>query len=160
VRAGSPVRIDIVLKNTSDHDLRFVTFPIPDAGPEVAASNFGATVVDTDGKAAPYTAMGERLMKPVGGYSMPFGWIVEAPKTCGPDKKRYSRTAPPQSCPFCTDAEIEEANRNCGTSRISFDIGKLYDLSKPGKYNIQLSRYDGDSRQLVNSNKVVVTITP
>lgn len=160
MKAGSSVKIEIVLRNISDHDLRFVTFPVADAGAEAAAINFSAAVVDSDGNAAPYTALGERLMNSALSYSMPVAWIVEAPNTCGPDKKRYSRTALPQWCPFCTDADIKEANRKCGASRISFDIGKLFDLSKPAKYTIQISKYVADRKQFVNSNKVVATITP
>ncbi len=46
-----------------------------------------------------------------------------------------------------------------GTGQIGADITRLYDLSRPGKYTVQVSRFDPDSRTTVKSNKVEIRIT-
>jgi hypothetical protein len=42
------------------------------------------------------------------------------------------------------------------------DIGRLYDLSQPGKYVIQVSRRASDNPKdgVIKSNKITVTVTP
>jgi hypothetical protein len=78
--------------------------------------------------------------------------------------KGYSLKRPPDSCgPFCTAADVDAANRDgrdCGLTRADLVVSRLYDLSKPGKYAIQVTRPDLGSRTLVKSNAVTVTITP
>jgi hypothetical protein len=39
-------------------------------------------------------------------------------------------------------------------------VNKLYDLSKPGKYTIQVEHEDPDTKTNVKSNTIIVTITP
>ncbi len=39
-------------------------------------------------------------------------------------------------------------------------LDKLYDLSKPDKYAIQVERIDDDTKAIVKSNKLTVTVTP
>lgn len=41
-----------------------------------------------------------------------------------------------------------------------FILNRFYDLSNPGKYTIQVQRMDPDSKVLVKSNIITVTITP
>jgi len=40
------------------------------------------------------------------------------------------------------------------------EISAFYDLSQPGKYTIQVSRKDPESKTDVNSNMITVTLTP
>ena len=44
------------------------------------------------------------------------------------------------------------------TYESTLEIGKLYDLTKPGKYNIQVQRRDLDTRILVKSNTITVRV--
>jgi hypothetical protein len=39
-------------------------------------------------------------------------------------------------------------------------LDKLYDLSKPGKYTIQASRFDDESKTWVKSNTITLTVVP
>ena len=39
------------------------------------------------------------------------------------------------------------------------NLNKLYKLSRPGKYTIQVNRYD-DAKTLVKSNIIAVTLAP
>lgn len=39
-------------------------------------------------------------------------------------------------------------------------LNKIYDLSKPGEYTIQVQRMDPDSKILVKSNTLTITVTP
>lgn len=40
------------------------------------------------------------------------------------------------------------------------NVAKLYDLSRPGKYTIQVERLDEQSKAFVESNTITVTVTP
>jgi len=42
----------------------------------------------------------------------------------------------------------------------SVNVSKLYDLNPPGKYTIQFGRFDRETKTLVRSNTVTVTVTP
>jgi hypothetical protein len=42
----------------------------------------------------------------------------------------------------------------------SISVSKLYDLSQPGEYNIQVQRFDPATEAMVKSNIVKVTVTP
>jgi hypothetical protein len=44
------------------------------------------------------------------------------------------------------------------TNRVN--VSEMYDLSRPGKYEIQFNRYDDESKSVVTSNKITVTVTP
>jgi hypothetical protein len=53
---------------------------------------------------------------------------------------------------------IKLGNTFEGTS----DIGRLYDMSRPGKYHVQVSRRASENEKdgVVESNKIRVTVTP
>lgn len=40
------------------------------------------------------------------------------------------------------------------------DIAKLYDMKRPGKYTIKLTRFDDQTKAAVTSNSVIVTVVP
>lgn len=158
VKSGSEVRVKIVLRNTTDHELRFVH----DVGGPFL---YRGSVVDGSGNAATYTEFGRRTwgqnLGPFDFSGFPFIEIAEAPQTCV-SGNRYSASKPPtQRCgPFCTSADIELANRDCGLLREELVISQLYDLTKPGKYTIQLERYDAESKTTIKSNTISVMIVP
>ena len=163
IRAGGEVRVKIVLRNLTDHELVFSFFPLlrDDTGDVVG---FGGTVTDADGKLAPYTELGAKVWRPserekFGDFLQSGTDFVEAPKTCVPGL--YSREHPPRDCGPCTDKQIEAANRDCGQVVSELVVSRLQDMSKPGVYSIQLEHGDpGGSRQPVKSNILKVTITP
>jgi hypothetical protein len=39
------------------------------------------------------------------------------------------------------------------------DLSQLYDLTKPGKYNVQIQRLDSNTNSVVTSNLVTLTVT-
>jgi len=44
------------------------------------------------------------------------------------------------------------------TNRVN--VTQVYDLSRPGKYTIQVKQYDDESKSFVKPNKITVTVTP
>jgi hypothetical protein len=44
------------------------------------------------------------------------------------------------------------------TDRVN--VSDLYDFSHPGKYTIQVKQYDVESKSIVTSNKITMTVTP
>ena len=40
------------------------------------------------------------------------------------------------------------------------NVDELYDMRRPGKYTIQIDRFDEESKTTVKSNKITVTIAP
>lgn len=44
--------------------------------------------------------------------------------------------------------------------KYQLDISELYDLNRPGRYNIRIERFDDISRTFVKSNAVTVIVTP
>jgi hypothetical protein len=63
---------------------------------------------------------------------------------------------------------VEESAAICylvprGTLSYSMDISKQYDLSKPGRYTVQVTRSVSDdppSNDVVESNEITVTVVP
>lgn len=47
-----------------------------------------------------------------------------------------------------------------GVLKDTVQLDKLYDLSQPGKYTVQLERVDVLTKILVKSNQITVTVTP
>jgi hypothetical protein len=163
VRAGSEIRVKIVVRNLTDHEVLFGYIPLLRDGTGDVVG-FKGTVTDADGKLVPYTELGARVWrysdKDKGIEALQEGLAtIEAPKSCAPGL--YSRDHPPRYCGPCTDDKIEFANRNCGQLLRELVVSRLQDLSRPGVYNIQLEHYDPvGSKQWVKSNTVKVTVTP
>ena len=42
----------------------------------------------------------------------------------------------------------------------SISISKMYDMTKPGKYQVQVQRTDPESKVIVKSNTIGITVTP
>lgn len=62
---------------------------------------------------------------------------------------------------FVDSDELPTFDRKSGEAFTrNLDVSGLYDLSEPGNYTVQVSRFDGDSKTLVKSNTVTVTVVP
>jgi hypothetical protein len=165
LKAGSEVRVGIVLKNTAEHEIRVITVAVPenDTGDTI---QFRATVLDGRGDPVPFTALGVRRWKDntgIDGSGMS-GTEIVPPLTDCKLGKGYSPNRLPSACaPFCSAAQLDAANRqngDCGLARAELVVSRMYDLSKPGKYTIHVTRYDYASKTIVKSNPITVTITP
>jgi hypothetical protein len=163
LKAGSAVTVKIVLTNTTDHEIRNLVIPV--AGDDVGDTvMFKASVVDGHGDPAPFTVRGAKSWKDEGAdTSVTFVETVAPGKDCKLGRG-YSPNRQPATCrPFCSATELDAANRDgrdCGLARAELIVSRLYDLSKPGKYTIQVTRRDDASKTIVKSNPITVTITP
>jgi hypothetical protein len=129
VRAGSEVRVKIVMKNVTDHQIR-IPGKAEVRGDDVVPANCHATVTDAKGARAPLTNYGEKM------WGRPLEEGHEGTWVFGTMEAGEER-------PFTSD----------------LILSRLYDLSKPGKYTVQVRYPDGDGHGVVKSNKVTLTIT-
>ncbi len=126
VKAGSEVTVKIVLKNTTDHEIRVGgKGMLP--GDDLVPANCRAIVTDAKGVRAPYTKYGERM------WGRPLEEGAEGTIIFG-------------------------AMKAGGQGAFDLVLSRLYDLSKPGKYTIEVRYPDGDSQVIVKSNRIVLTI--
>jgi hypothetical protein len=78
----------------------------------------------------------------------------------GPDGKLLAKKLHKQSGPLTGDAVFGALKAGESSVHVE-DISRAYDMSRPGRYVIQMSRpVPEDPRQLVKSNVLTVTITP
>jgi len=133
VKAGSEVRVKITLTNTSNHDIG--------VGVERQVSSYGekhyeVEVQNEKGVRAPLTRHGH-IMR--GEVPDPPGDLAEQLEL-GSD--------------LILDVKPGD---------VAYDViiaNKMYDLSQPGKYSIQVHRFDPESQTEVLSNTITVTVTP
>jgi len=125
VKAGSEVRVDVVLKNTSDHEITLLRSP----GTGRGELEFESDVLSEKGNPASQTKYGHGLKK------------------SGLDAVEGSR--------------IMFRLQPGETYEDSMSLNKLYDLSKPGKYRIELHKRVPDhlGQGVVKSNALVITVT-
>lgn len=119
------------LTNTSDKDV----FLSGVCAPKADVDGFRIEVADAQGKVAPETSVlrwlrGESVPKP------------EEPVTAGTSGPRCGIVPPKQF------------------SNGGFVLNRFYDLTKPGRYTIQVQRTDPTSKVTVKSNTITVTVTP
>jgi hypothetical protein len=126
VKAGSEVRVDVVLRNTSDHEITLLRSP----GTGRGELEFESDVLGEKGNLASQTKYGQQLKK--SGLN-----AVEGSRI-------MFRLQPGE------------------TYEDSMSLNKLYDLSKPGKYKIQLHKRVPEhlGQGVVKSNALVITVTP
>ena len=130
VPAGSPVMIDVTLENTSNHDISVYRDNSPDQGGLV----YKADVRDEDGKTAVETE---------------FGRAVQGHDTL----EQVSRK------PYVIVGSGGDQNLAPGKEiKDRINVSKLYDLHQPGKYTIQLERFDLETKSFIKSNKITVTV--
>jgi hypothetical protein len=79
----------------------------------------------------------------------------------GPAGRVLSRNALRQGEPLTGDVVFRTLKPGETFTEIE-DVGRAYDMTKPGRYVIQLSRPIPDDREhrVVKSNKIAVTVTP
>ena len=134
VKAGSDLKLTVTLTNTSD---RYITVSM--WAPE--ERSFAVDVREQDGSAAGKTRY----------YRMIMG-----------DDTGKDASEPPLD-PTKTTVEVFRSGfagvQPGETKTYSFLINKLYDLSQPGKYTIQVSQDDSLNKLTVKSNTISLTIT-
>ena len=131
VKTGTPIVINIVFKNISDHDISRMVRPEGSAHGELLG--FPPIVRDAEGKEPPLTKLGRAIFgKPAPGEVVGYETISAGGTAMHPGK--------------VITPEIR--------------LTELYDLSVPGKYTVQVWYYDSENREKVNSNTITVTVTP
>jgi hypothetical protein len=127
VKAGAEVKAEIMLRNTSSHEISLSRV----VGEERAEFEYAVEVRDGRGHLAPETQYGRNLRN----------------RTPAPDVPRFFSSLIFALQPGETWAEVAA-------------ITKLYDLGRPGKYTIQVSREI--PRELgkgtVKSNQITITV--
>jgi len=131
VKSGSPVVLEIAMKNTSNHDISYWFENREDRG----GFDYLIDVWDDKQAVPEYTKLGRGLKG------------REDPAYVSPD-------TPINSSGVVRILKVGEI----ATDRVS--VSKIYDLTRSGKYTIQVRRFDEESKIQVKSNKVTVTVTP
>lgn len=149
VKAGSEVRVKISLVNRSDHDIGLNverTCPCGEAHANIE-------VQDEKGVRAPLTRRGH-IMR---------GEAVDSVAE-GPTGTQTGNAAQPAPGRVEDDLVVgSDFFYTLQPGKALNDVilaNKLYDLSKPGKYSIQVSRFDPESKTTVTSNTITVTVVP
>ncbi len=136
-KTGSPVPLTITLTNVSPHDAFYIVTNKPGGG-------LLTVVYDSGGKLAPDTAYG-RTVHP---WIRPVGPPVKGPATRGYIAQAGSY--------FGFKVPLAPGERKI----IASDATKEYDLSRPGKYTIQVEMSDPESTATIKSNTITITVTP
>jgi hypothetical protein len=131
ISAGSEPKLSIVLKNTSDHKIMLTRSLQTDRG----ELHHDVEVRDDKGDLVPEMEYHQKLKG-------------RLPATPG--------KAPP---PPIVGSDIFVTMKPGETRNDDLTISKLYDLSKPGKYTIQVSRFDETAKAVVKSNTITVNVT-
>jgi hypothetical protein len=132
LKTGSPVWVNITLKNKSKYSISAYTEGTPDQGGFV----YKADVWDEKGSTAPETKFGGSIQ--------------------GHDTPEELRREP--YIIVTSGGEGSLAPNKTVTDRI--DVTRLYDLNRPDEYTIQLQRFDLESNTWIKSNKVKVRVIP
>ncbi len=135
VMTGSEVRVRITLTNTSNHDIG-VNFDRLASSPS-GEEHYGIEVQNDKGIRAPLTRHGHRMRGEV------------------PDPPTVDDIADDL---FGSDFLISVKPRDVTHDTII--ANKMYDLIQPGKYSIQVNRWDPESNTMVKSNTITVTVAP
>jgi len=132
VNPGSEIWLTITMENKSDHDMSVYRENTPDQGGFV----YKVDVHEDKGTTVPETKFGRRIQghdTPEERAREPYVTLTSGgEQTLAPGKKMTDR----------------------------ININRLYDLSRSGKYTIQVRRFDPENKAFVLSNKIIVTVTP
>ena len=129
VKTGSEIRITILLKNVSDHEIE-----IPRTLGENRGDSFHTLEVrDNRGNVTPKT----QLRREIEEHGTANGQIV-----------------------FQGGSVFTQVLKPTETIREGIVVTNIFDLTKPGKYTIQCQRFDEESKTIVKSNMITVTVTP
>ncbi len=130
VKPGSEIEMRVVLTNVASHDIR-----IPQENGARAEFAYTITVKDHDGNAPPETEY--------------FAAV-----------KGKNVTKPGKLTLVVTDSYGLHSVKPGANMTDSVDLNKLYDLSQPGKYAIQVERIDDVSKTVVKSSSITITVVP
>ena len=136
-KIGSPVDIDVTLKNDSGHD-----FKIADVGDGRALCNYRVAVRDEKGNIPPETHFG--IMQ--NGNIDASNW-------------EHSGLSVGEMISHCIGHIVLTSDFRSGDSRHDLlDVRGSYNLAVPGRYRIQVIKHDGGI--YAKSNTISVTINP
>jgi len=121
VKVGSQVKIKVVLKNISSHELG--------------------------------------ISKAVGPGEFDYELDIRDDKGIKVAHTKYGRDISPEEGGGISDNTIIVPLPPGGTETNTITISKIHDMSRPGRYTVQVRRYEGDSKSWINSNTITVTIT-
>jgi len=136
VRAGSDVRLNIMFTNTSEHEIRLITV--------VGGKEFFnlVQVLSDRGAAVPTTRHGRDLMG-----------VSSTPEVLPQRRSYFPRD-------FSGGLSLIGSPIAPGKTRDDdIVVSALYDLSRPGKYTVQVNRFDETTNAFVKSNKITITVT-
>lgn len=139
VKAGSEVLVLITLTNISDHDL-YDSVPVTSS--PAGENSYGIEIRNDKGVRAPltrygYIARGE-VPPPEMNASQPGEWMGS----------------------LFTGSVLLVTVEPGKTSGAAIRANELYDLSRPGKYSIQVTKRDDENKTIVTSNTITVTVAP
>jgi hypothetical protein len=133
IKSGDPVKINVVVKNNSDHDIRI---EIGWIYPEVEAGDHIDVVGPEVGKVQE-TYYGRRI----------HGHLTDEELSKNPGAS-------------LVDIRAIISNVKPGKTFVyRLNVTAIFDLAKPGKYAIQYTRLDDEGKTYVKSNKIAVTVT-
>lgn len=154
-KAGSEVKIRLVFKNTSDHEVPYGRGL--GIGVEPQGELFSDVEVrDAKGDLAPETKYGLLIRGNAGSSASP----ATREKSAG----TQAASGPPEPLPIIRMSVVGYMLKAGESREEDIDITKLYDLSQPGQYTISASRLPLESAtdpngRVVKSNALVITIT-
>jgi hypothetical protein len=130
VKAGAPVIVKVQLKNTSDHDLSWMSLPGGNVHGEVVG--FRPIVKDAQGKEPPLTKWGRQV---------------------------FGRTAKGEPGLVLNAVGLVAVHPG-DVMKTEIHLNEIYDLSAPGKYSVQVRYFDDENKDEVRSNAITVTVAP
>jgi hypothetical protein len=131
IKTGPPIKVEATITNESNADVSLIFNAVEDRG----GLDYSVSVKNEHSAVPPDTKFGRALK----------GLTNPALRT---------EETPVDGSIFFTDLKPR------GQWTDTIEISKLFDLTQPGKYSIQLSRFDDVSHSYVKSNVVTITITP
>jgi len=151
VLVGAPLDLKVLIHNISGHDIPLSGGYVRDTG-DAGSLMFSVDVRMADGSVAPETAAG---FADNGHHDMSH--------LSKDEEAKYNELRKEQNGKH---AGIGPVSVTCGTlkrgetAETGTSVNRFYKLSEPGVYTIQISMQDGESGQIVKSNKITVTVVP
>lgn len=130
-KSGSEITLQIILTNNSDDDIP-IGLAVDRTSPVVAGHLLEVNVHDEKGNFAPET----KYRRALRGEGLP------------------------SDLPVTSGVGGYLSPRKSSGNAIKILVDKFYDLSKPGKYKIEVQWTDPTSKVTVKSNTISVTVTP
>jgi hypothetical protein len=151
IQAGSELRLTVVATNISDHDISLFR----GKGEAEGEFHYMIDVRNDKGIAPSRTKYGNHFL----------GKDVDEPKDSAQAKNAETQPAGIDASPqtfqetVIVSSDVLLPIQPGGTLTDVIIVNKMFDLSQPGKYSIQAQRADPDSKMVVKSNIITVTVT-